>query len=206
MIGGRVVYLLLNRGQCPIRLDAIASYGGGVSGQGSLLGGMLGLFVFSRDMRKPFLKEADSLVFILPVFYMILRLRCYMLGCCWGAESEHLLWGVVFPPSAFHKSFHVLHPVQLYESFANFLILLFLIEYRKSAKSRFPGQLFLVFLMLNSLSRFITDYFRWGASAKVVWGIATQAQLASALMILCSALAWFALSKSPGRQAVSVPV
>ena len=51
-----------------------------------------------------------------------------------------------------------LHPTQVYESAANFVIFLFVMALRK--KERFQGKLFWVYLLLYSVMRFIVEFYR----------------------------------------------
>ncbi|MEM5777781.1 MAG: prolipoprotein diacylglyceryl transferase [Candidatus Aenigmatarchaeota archaeon] len=122
-----------------------------------------------------------------PMTYVFGQIECYFAGCCWGIPTD-AIWGVVFPLSRLHPTYRVVHPVQLYDSYLNFLLFLFLLEYRD--KKRFEGELFLLFLVGNSIIRFFVEYFRWGVSAKVVLGFITQAQIASIVIILGSLVFW----------------
>jgi phosphatidylglycerol:prolipoprotein diacylglycerol transferase len=51
-----------------------------------------------------------------------------------------------------------LHPTQVYESAANFVIFLVLMAIRK--KDRFQGKLFWVYLLSYSVMRFFVEFFR----------------------------------------------
>jgi phosphatidylglycerol:prolipoprotein diacylglycerol transferase len=87
------------------------------------------------------------------------RLGCFAAGCCWGRECD-LPWGVRFrsdfaAPVPLNK---ILHPVQLYESAANFL--LFALLYRLCSKDHRPGQVIGLYLVLYSTIRFSVEFFR----------------------------------------------
>jgi phosphatidylglycerol:prolipoprotein diacylglycerol transferase len=87
------------------------------------------------------------------------RLGCFAAGCCWGRECD-LPWGVRFrsdfaAPVPLDKT---LHPVQLYESAANFLI--FAVLLRMCSKEHRPGQVIGWYLVLYSTARFIVEFFR----------------------------------------------
>ncbi|MEM5777972.1 MAG: prolipoprotein diacylglyceryl transferase [Candidatus Aenigmatarchaeota archaeon] len=147
-----------------------------------MLGGIVGMWIMSKFYKFHFLECDDFFAPFCAIGYAFARIGCYFAGCCRGIETN-VLWSVVFP----HTQISV-HPVQLYDSYLNFLLFLFLIEYRD--KKRFEGELFLLFLLGNSIIRFFVEYFRWGVSAKVVAGFITQAQIASIVIILGSLVFW----------------
>jgi phosphatidylglycerol:prolipoprotein diacylglycerol transferase len=87
------------------------------------------------------------------------RLGCFAAGCCWGRECD-LPWGVRFrsdfaAPVPLDKT---LHPVQLYESFANFL--LFALLYKLVQRKHRPGQTIGLYLVIYSTVRFCVEFFR----------------------------------------------
>ena len=87
------------------------------------------------------------------------RLGCFAAGCCWGRETD-LPWAVRFrsdfaAPVPLDKT---LHPVQLYESFANFL--LFAVLYKLALRKHRPGQIIGLYLVIYSTVRFCVEFFR----------------------------------------------
>ena len=60
-----------------------------------------------------------------------------------------------------------LHPTQLYESFAEFLI--FAVLYRQVAKAHRPGAVIGLYLILYSTARFIVEFFRYHEQGNL-WG------------------------------------
>src|SRR4051794_2492041 len=88
------------------------------------------------------------------------RLGCFAAGCCWGKECT-LPWGVRFrsdfaAPVPLDKT---LHPAQLYESAADFLIFAFLYRRFQSSSAK-PGETIGLYLVLYSIARFIIEFFR----------------------------------------------
>lgn len=101
------------------------------------------------------------------------RLGCFAAGCCWGRECD-LPWGVRFrsdfaAPVPLDKT---LHPVQLYESFANFL--LFALLYKLSQRKHRPGQIIGLYLVIYSTVRFCVEFFRNHEQALVLGLSLTQ--------------------------------
>lgn len=87
------------------------------------------------------------------------RIGCFFAGCCFGKTAETLPWGIIFTNPECLAPLNVkLHPTQLYESageFINFFILI-LLQKRKS----YNGFVFLSYILLYSVLRFIVEMFR----------------------------------------------
>jgi phosphatidylglycerol:prolipoprotein diacylglycerol transferase len=110
------------------------------------------------------------------------RLGCFAAGCCWGRECD-LPWGVHFrsdfaAPVPLDKA---LHPVQLYESVADFLIFWFL--YRLATREHRPGQIIGLYLTLYSTARFVIEFFRVHEQSTVA-GLSLTQWIAAALFVL----------------------
>jgi len=90
------------------------------------------------------------------------RIGCFLAGCCWGKVC-FASWAVTFtdPAAGRHTGVHLntpLHPVQLYNSVANFAIFAILILL--FSRRKFIGHVFLSYIFLYSISRFTTEFFR----------------------------------------------
>ncbi|MDR1159575.1 MAG: prolipoprotein diacylglyceryl transferase, partial [Syntrophomonadaceae bacterium] len=100
-----------------------------------------------------FFKSTDILAPFIALSYAIVRIGCFMAGCCYG-EKTIAHWGVIFP--AVDQSFR--YPTQLYSSALNFLLFLVLIFLYPRRK--FDGQVFIVYLLGYSVYRFIIEFYR----------------------------------------------
>ena len=102
---------------------------------------------------------ADVFAPSIAIGHSIGRIGCFFAGCCYGKPAEGLPWAVTFTnPQSLAQIGIPLHPTQLYESageFINFLILITLRRYKS-----FDGQLFLTYVLLYSILRFIVEFFR----------------------------------------------
>lgn len=83
-----------------------------------------------------------------------------------------------------------LHPTQVYESAANFVIFLFVMALRK--KERFQGKLFWVYLLLYSVMRFIVEFYRDDPRG---WVVPNALSTAQAIGIPAALLAIYMLLK-----------
>lgn len=154
----------------------------GLSFHGGLLGGVAAAILFARTRRVSFWALADMAAPGLAFGYAIARVGCFLNGCCYGAPTD-LPWGVEFllwpdsevttPPS---------HPTQIYSSLGSLVILAVLL--RLGPQLRAPGQLFLLYLMLYSVLRSAVEVLRKGYTGKVLVAGVTEAQAASAVIVI----------------------
>jgi phosphatidylglycerol:prolipoprotein diacylglycerol transferase len=138
---------------------------------GGLIGALGVAWWYMRKTRLPVWRTADVFAPGIALGHGIGRLGCFSAGCCWGVES-HLPWAVTFRNPVAHDLVGVplgqpLHPTQLYESFAEFLI--FAVLYRQIAKPHRPGAIIGLYLMLYSTARFIVEFFRYHEQGNL-WG------------------------------------
>jgi len=126
---------------------------------GGFIAALVTAFFVMRRHKMPLFPTMDVFAPGVAIGQAIGRLGCFAAGCCWGRECD-LPWGVRFrsdfaAPVPLDKT---LHPVQLYESAANFLIFAFL--YRLCSKEHRPGQVIGWYLVLYSSVRFAVEFFR----------------------------------------------
>src|SRR3954447_12188457 len=126
-------------------------------------GGLIVALVFAawyiRKESLPVLATMDCFAPGIALGQAVGRLGCFAAGCCWGKECS-LPWGVRFrsdfaAPVPLDKT---LHPAQLYESAADFLIFAFL--YRRFQSSSKSGEIIGLYLVLYSVARFFVEFFR----------------------------------------------
>ncbi len=135
---------------------------------------------------------------ILPIFdiaaiatlivHAIGRLGCFSAGCCYGAPTSSS-FGLVFPTS--HAQ--IVHPTQLYESFVLFVIMIFLLLYKKH--QRFQGQIFLLYLGLYACSRIILELFRGDTRGYIINDVLSHSQGIAMCLIVISTFFYYKLNK-----------
>jgi phosphatidylglycerol:prolipoprotein diacylglycerol transferase len=160
---------------------------------GVFYGGLLAaLAVAAWQLRRtslPALRTADVFAPGIALGHGIGRLGCFSAGCCWGVEC-HLPWAVKFTDPAANQLVGVplnlpLHPTQLYESFAEFLI--FGILYWRWGKPHAPGAIIGLYLMLYSTARFIVEFFRFHEQGTLWGGPLSTSQWLSIVLFLLGA-------------------
>ena len=134
---------------------------------GGLIGGFLTVVLLIRHYKLPFWKVADALVPGLALGQAIGRQGCFAAGCCWG-KPTNLFLGVHFTEAAHDftgvpiygvdgAALH-LHPTQLYESIAMFIVFGILVYIHR--KKRFDGQVLIAYGIIYGIVRFIIEFFR----------------------------------------------
>jgi len=129
--------------------------------------------------------------------YAIGRVGCFLVGDDYGLPSK-LPWAVSFPNglppttatsfslyypwvdiSEFNTEIITVHPTQVYESIAGFLLFLFLWNYRNRISR--PGNLFYLYLILAGFERFFIEFIR--TNEKYLFSTFSGAQIISIIMI-----------------------
>jgi phosphatidylglycerol:prolipoprotein diacylglycerol transferase len=95
--------------------------------------------------------------------HVVGRFGCLFAGCCFGKPTT-LPWGVTFtdPFAAQNVGTPLgvpLHPTQIYEAGAEFLILMVLLATERKGKP-FAGRTFWLYMLLYAISRFVIEFFR----------------------------------------------
>ena len=141
-----------------ISLDFLRS--GGVF-YGGLIGGVLTGYFLLRRYKLPWWKTADACAPGIAIGNFFGRQGCFAAGCCWGKPTS-LPWGVKFTELG-HEITGVptdtyLHPTQFYESFSMLIVFFSLLWLHKH--KRFSGQVFLLYVLLYSVIRFLIEFVR----------------------------------------------
>lgn len=180
LIGARLAYVILNWEEFSHQpLEILMIHRGGLVFYGSLLGGMLFLWIYLKRHKMPFLKMADLMAPLLALGHGIGRLGCFLNGCCYGRPTQSFL-AVNFPqkslPAQHYGPENLLHPTQLYEM--GTLIILFIILQWHDRHKEFEGQTFLCYLMFYPVVRFFMEFLR-GDNPFVIPEVLTVYQVVS---------------------------
>jgi phosphatidylglycerol---prolipoprotein diacylglyceryl transferase len=155
----------------PGEIFSLSSLQAGGVFYGGLIAALAVSWWYMRRTNLPGWKTADVFAPAIALGHAIGRLGCFSAGCCWGIEC-HLPWAVTFTNPAAHDLVGVplgvpLHPTQLYESLAEFLI--FAILYRRFNREHTPGAIISLYLVLYSTARFVVEFFRYHEQGNL-WG------------------------------------
>ena len=206
ILGARAFYLIQNPGK--ILFDhffLFRLWRGGYSSLGGLCGGALVVVIFLKAKRKPILNFLDLISPYLGLGIAIQKLLgCLMAGCCYGKPTD-LPWAITFedPRTLIPVEFLgvPLHPAQIYDAILGLGIFFFIILFRDrkwmkdSTTIRRPGERVLLFLILFSGGRFITDFFR-GDQFRRYLDYFSFSQLIFSLILILTFTVYFSLKPS----------
>lgn len=177
LLGGRIHYILTHFdkfGTDIVSYFALTSKVG-ISFLGMVLGGLIGIFIYTQKRRWSFGKTSDLLILGLPLAQIFGSIGCLFSSCAYGRPSR-LPWAIELPGLIDKR-----HPSQIYE--AIIMLVVFIILLKVSSKKRAPGYLTLLYLIMWSGGRFILEFTRGDS---VYWGTIKSAYIESALILLVS--------------------
>ncbi|HMG91614.1 MAG TPA: prolipoprotein diacylglyceryl transferase [Chryseolinea sp.] len=152
---------------------------------GSFLFAVPSMLIFFRKNKLPTYAMLDVMAVTTCIVHMFGRIGCFMAGCCYGKPTDSFT-GVVFTDPACQADplNTSLHPSQLYEAFYILVVLLVVLYLRE--RKRFYGQLFLVYLVLYAIGRFVLEYVRGDlARGLLLDGLISHSQLiATAIFVV----------------------
>ena len=158
----------------------IQNFGAGLVFLGGLVGGMAAVswYIYRKNLN--WFKIADLAAPFLVLGHGIGRIGCFLVGDDYGIPTN-LPWAIAFPNGLPPTNIAV-HPTQLYEMSAYFIIYFYL-RYRKRNQT-FSGEIIFEYLFLGGLSRFMVEFIR--TNTKYIFGL-SGAQYLSILMMAIGA-------------------
>jgi phosphatidylglycerol:prolipoprotein diacylglycerol transferase len=136
--------------------------------------------------------------------HVIGRFGCLFAGCCYGKPTDRP-WGITFTDTFAAANVGTplgipLHPTQLYEAGAEFLILMVLLATERRGRP-FPGRTFWLYLLLYAVSRFVIEFYRGDPRGAV--GIFSTSQFISVILapLAVVMLVYLARTQSPEPKA-----
>jgi phosphatidylglycerol:prolipoprotein diacylglycerol transferase len=176
----------------PRDILSLASLQAGGVFYGGLIAALLVAAFYMRRKHLPPLATSDVFAPGIALGHAIGRLGCFAAGCCWGRPTK-LPWGVTFTNPVAQQVVGTplgipLHPTQLYESAAEFLI--FGILYWRFRKPHPPGAIISLYLLLYPTVRFLVEFVRDHPSEANPFGgpLNTSQWISLALVALGAAL------------------
>jgi phosphatidylglycerol:prolipoprotein diacylglycerol transferase len=185
VLGGRLGYVLFYN--LPYYLghpsEILATWQGGMSFHGGMLGLIIGGVIFCRKKGLDFWRAADIYTVTIPIGLGLGRIGNFLNAELYGRVTD-VAWGMVFPGGGPLPR----HPSQLYESFLEGLVL-FLILWTLKDKQNPPaswpsGSMMALCMVLYGIFRIIVEFFREpDAHLGFIAVGMTMGQLLSSLMI-----------------------
>ena len=195
IIGARLYFVLFSAPSYFLEhpWEIFAVWSGGIGVIGSLIGGFLTAVWYCRRNQIPLLKFADVLAPGAALGQTFGQFACLLNGDSYGRPT-HLPWSITYTDPRSLAPLNVpLHPIELYEMAAYFLV--FLLVWKTRTKHRSDGFTLLTYLSAYGLARFLVEFFR-GNPAIFAGGI-PAAQVFSAALIFASLAGFLLLNKAP---------
>ena len=162
----------------------IQNFGAGLVFLGGLVGGMAAVswYIYRKNLN--WFKIADLAAPFLVLGHGIGRIGCFLVGDDYGIPTN-LPWAIAFPNGLPPTNIAV-HPTQLYEMSAYFIIFFYL-RYRKRNQT-FSGEIIFEYLFLGGLSRFMVEFIR--TNTKYIFGLSGAQYLSILMMALGAYQLW----------------
>ncbi|HBL99029.1 TPA: hypothetical protein DDZ86_05315 [Candidatus Dependentiae bacterium] len=158
IVGGRLLYILMEPQQFNSPIDLIAIWDGGFSVLGSIFTVIPALILYLRRHHLPLLPLLDIVGLYAPLVQAFGRVGCFFAGCCHGSPTT-LFWSVTYTdPHTVAPLCIALHPTQLYNAIALLILFLALHFYMKASVR--SGEILSLSLLGLVGIRFVTDFWR----------------------------------------------
>lgn len=184
IIGGRLGYVVFYQYHDYLYylknpIEIIATWHGGMSFHGGMIGAALAGWIFCRRRKLPFLAVADSATVTAPLGLGFGRIGNFINAELWGRPSD-VPWAMVFPDAGPLPR----HPSQLYESLLEGF-LLFTILWMLRRKPFRDGMMIAFFMIFYGIFRFFLEFFREpDPQIGFLLGFLTMGQLLCFAMVL----------------------
>jgi phosphatidylglycerol---prolipoprotein diacylglyceryl transferase len=172
---------------------------GGVFYGGLILAVVVAL-IYIRRIGLPLWTTCDVFAPGIALGHVVGRFGCLFAGCCYGRPTT-LPWGITFTDRFALENVGTplnvpLHPTQLYEAGAEFLILMILLFTERKGRP-FAGRTFWIYMLLYAISRFIIEFFRGDERGNV--GMFSTSQFISLLLapLAVAMLVYLSRAKTP---------
>ena len=193
IIGARIYFVVFSNPAYFLQKpwEIVAVWHGGIGIIGALLGGLLTALWYCQRKKLSFWRFADTLAPGVALGQAAGVFACLLNGDSYGKPTD-LAWAITYTdPRAMAPLNVPLHPVEIYEMAAYFLVFLLVWQTRKKYKA--AGFAFLTYLAGYGAARFSVEFFR-GNPTIFAWGI-PAAQVFSVALILASVTAFYLLGK-----------
>lgn len=157
IVGARLGYVIFYGGVEYLKepLKILATWDGGMSFHGGLVGILIAGWFVARRLKIPFLRLCDLGAVGAPVGLLLGRLTNFINGELWGRKTG-VPWGMVFPSGGPNAR----HPSQLYEAFLEGVVLLtvmLVLSRRKRADGFMLGMLLTLYGTFRILVEFVRE-------------------------------------------------
>jgi phosphatidylglycerol:prolipoprotein diacylglycerol transferase len=207
VLGGRLGYVLFYNldAYLPRPAEILAVWHGGMSFHGGFLGAVLAIVGLARSRGLNPLALLDKAAVVTPIGLFFGRIANFINGELWGRVAPDFPYAVVFPYAGPLPR----HPSQLYEAFAEGLVLFVVlaVAVRRVGFHR-PGLIGGLFVFGYAVARILCEFFRepdpqlgflFGSSVEALGGGVTMGMLLSVPMAIVGAAAMVLAARGATR-------
>lgn len=162
-IGGKILYIITNlpyliQNYNIINSDAILNmFKSGFVFYGGLIGGILGIFIYSKVFKISFKNLLLIIIPVVPLIHFFGRIGCLFAGCCYGKEYNGF-GHIIFTNTPYAPVNVPLFPSQIVECLCNLLIFIVIFFTYKKFKGTYKS--IGIYCILYGFARFILEFFR----------------------------------------------
>jgi len=157
---------------------------GGFVFYGGLIGGVLGIYIYSKSFKISFNDLSNIFIAVIPIFHSIGRIGCLLAGCCYGREYNGF-GSITFYNTNLAPTGVPLFPIQIVESICNLIIFIIVLLTYKKFKGTYKT--IALYSVLYSVVRFSLEFFR-GDAVRGIIVLSTSQWISIALFIVGIAL------------------
>lgn len=215
--GSKLLYLIENWTYASRDPLGMAFSPGGLTWYGGFILATVAIMLYVRRRKLPFLAVCDAASPSLMLGYGVARIGCHLSGDGDYGMPTDLPWGTVYsngtyPPSVAFKNFPeiiqkygvngvvpdtiTVHPAPIYEFLAGVLLFIVLWSVRKKLPA--DGTLFIFYLILSGIARFLVEFIR--LNPRILFGL-SEAQLIALVMVAAGIAGFAFLSRRKGGAA-----
>ncbi|MBU3228375.1 prolipoprotein diacylglyceryl transferase [Clostridium algidicarnis] len=193
VIGGKLLYIITDINTIINNPSMLKDVGSGFVVYGSIIGGALAVYFYSKKNKWNVLKIFDLMIPSVSLAQAFGRIGCLLAGCCYGAPTNSPL-SITFTNTLLAPLGVPLHPTQIYSSILDLLLTLFLLWYDKKAPKQ--GRVFYMYMILYSVGRILIEFIRDDPRGNV--GIFSTSQFIGVITVVLGILL-FNVDKIKGR-------
>ena len=161
VLGGKLLYIIVEiRHFINNPYEFISTLGSGFAIYGSILGGIIAVYIFCTRKKLKLLKVLDLIIPCVAIAQGFGRIGCFLAGCCYGKVTDSII-GVCFN-SPFTSDGLKRYPTQIFSSAFDFALGIFLFWYwskvRKNEET--SGKVFALYLIIQCVGRFAIEFIR----------------------------------------------
>ena len=185
-------------------IEILYIHQGGMASHGAAVGLLIGLWLFSKKNKLPYIWSLDRIGILVAVSGTLVRIGNFMNSEIFGHPTS-LPWGVEFVMSsewnALYKGLPC-HPTQLYEALAYLIIFVVMVwlYYRKDLARRRPGAMFGIFLIALFGVRFLIEFIKNPQEDFEVGMILNMGQLLSIPFIIAGCVLLYRAYRVPEKK------